>query len=126
MEMISQADRAILRERAEIQRAYAMNERNAKILTLWRKQAAGESAEPTVRLLFSNFTDEVITPRMRCTGEKARQIEYKLLWTLVGRELFDDDTPIQPTYDVGLHMHADPFGLKACQQASLRCNPESW
>ena len=53
-----------------------------------------------MRLLFSNFPHEVITPRQQCQGEAARALEADLLSTLVGRELFDDDTPISPTFGI--------------------------
>lgn len=64
-----------------------------------------------MRLLFSNFCHEVITPRLQCEGRQARRIEASLLNTLVGRELFDDDTPISPTFDMGWQTHVKPFGL---------------
>ena len=80
---------------------------------MWRAQAAGCRESPPVRLLFSNFRHEVITPRLQCEGEQARRIEASLLGTLVGRELFDDDTPISPTFDIGWQTHVNPFGLDA-------------
>ena len=36
-----------------------------------------------------------------------------MLGTLVGRKLFDDDTPISPTFDMGWHVHVYPFGIAA-------------
>ena len=94
METITRQDREILRNLARKQLEYAHSPRNAALLRQWEALAQGRREAPTVRLLFSNFTHEVITPRMQCTGEAARKIEYTLLNTLVGRELFDDDTPI--------------------------------
>jgi hypothetical protein len=112
METISASDRQRLRERAKLQLDYANAPDNEVILEKWRAQAAGRVATPPVRLLFSNFTHEVITPRLQCEGEQARRIEASLLSTLVGRELFDDDTPISPTFDIGWRTHVEPFGLK--------------
>ena len=106
-------DRERLRALAKKQLEYARSEKNAVILGKWEALAAGRRESPTVRLLFSNFPDEVITPRMECEGEEARGIEYGLLSTLVGRELFDDDTPISPTCDVNLSAWAWPFDLHA-------------
>ena len=106
-------DRERLRALAKKQLEYARSEKNAAILGKWEALAAGRRESPTVRLLFSNFPDEVITPRMECEGEEARGIEYGLLSTLVGRELFDDDTPISPTCDVNLSAWAWPFDLRA-------------
>lgn len=111
MDAISVRDREILRERAQLQRDYANAPQNEVILKKWRAQAVGRRETPPVRLLYSNFRHEVINPRLRCEGERARQIEGGLLGTLVGRELFDDDTPISPTFDMGWSTHVRPFGL---------------
>lgn len=112
MEAITRQDREILRNLARKQLEYAHSPRNDTILKQWEALAQGRRETPTVRLLFSNFTHEVITPRMQCTGEAARGIEYALLNTLVGRELFDDDTPISPTYDISWRTWVSPFGAK--------------
>ncbi len=111
MEQISQRDREILREIAARHLEMANSPKNEEILKKWEALAQGRRETPTVRLLFSNFTHEVITPRMRCEGETARKIESGMLWNLVGRELFDDDTPLSPTYDVSWHTWARPFGI---------------
>jgi len=113
VESISTRDRQILRRRAQIQLDYAKSPQNDIILKKWRAQAEGRREAPPVRLLFSNFPHEVITPRLQCAGEPARRIESQLLGTLVGRELFDDDTPISPTFDMGWHVHVQPFGIAA-------------
>ena len=105
-------DREILRRLAAKQLEYATSPRNGEILKQWEALAQGRRETPTVRLLFSNFINEVITPRMECEGEEAREIEYTLLSTLVGRELFDDDTPISPTFDLTWDSWASPFGIK--------------
>ena len=94
---VSPKDRERLRSLARKQLEFAHSEKNAEILKKWEALAAGRRESPTVRLLFSNFPDEVVSPRMECEGDAARSIEWGLLSTLVGRELFDDDTPIAPT-----------------------------
>lgn len=111
VEPITATDRQILRQRAQMQLDYANCPRNEAILKMWRAQAQGRRESPPVRLLFSNFRHEVITPRLQCQGQEARDIEARLLGTLVGRELFDDDTPISPTFDIGWHTYVRPFGL---------------
>lgn len=111
MEIISARDREILRARAKLQLDYANAPENEAILKKWRAQAEGRREAPPIRLLYSNFTHEVITPRLQCEGEQARRIERSLLSTLVGRELFDDDTPISPTFDIGWSAHVEPFGI---------------
>ncbi len=111
-ETISAKDKARLRALANTRLEYAHSERNARILRQWEALGAGRRESPTVRLLYSNFPEEVVAPRMECEGETARSIEQDLLYRLVGRELFDDDTPVSPTYDVVLKAGARPFGLR--------------
>ena len=110
MKTLSLSDREILRKIAQRKVALANSVRNEEILAMWHKQAKGVRDTPTVRLLFSNFRDEVITSRLRCEGEDARKLESELLSTMVGRELFDDDTPISDTFDVNLFAKVMPFG----------------
>ncbi len=110
--MISQKDRERLRYLAQRQLEFANSRENDVILKKWHSLAEGKRETPTVRLLFSNFTDEVITPRMRCEGDEARALEWQLLATLVGRELFCDDTPISPTLDLSWNTWANPFGAQ--------------
>ncbi len=111
MEAISARDREILRRRAQLQRDYASSPENDVILAKWQAQAEGRRESPPVRLLGSNFRHEVVTPRLQCEGQQARGIESALLSALVGRELFDDDTPISPMFNMGWRTHVRPFGL---------------
>lgn len=109
---ISSKDRDILRELAGRKAALASCSRNDEILAMWHKQAKGFRDTPTVRLLFSNFPGEVIDPRIRCEGKEARQLERQLLSSMVGRELFDDDTPISDRFDVNVFLSGSPFGVR--------------
>ena len=126
VESISRRDREILRRRAQTQREYAESPRNEAILQMWEAQAEGRRETPAVRLLFSNFRHEVITPRLQCEGELARRIEADLLGRLVGRELFDDDTPIAPTFDMAWHIHVRPFGLQPMITRPEGPNPQGF
>ena len=113
MEIISSHDREILRGIAYRKRDYAHDAKNEAILKKWHAQEMGIRETPTVRLLFSNFTHEVITPRLQCTSDAARGLEAALLSSLVGRELFDDDTPLTATFDIGQSIWVSPFSLGA-------------
>ena len=113
MQTISPKDREILRELAAHKVSLAHDTRNAEILKMWQNQAKGVRDTPTVRLLFSNFTHEVIGNRLRCEGDDARRLEWSLLSSMVGRDLFNDDTPISDTFDVGLFTHVTPFRSNA-------------
>lgn len=112
MNYFNDKDREILRELAKKQVEYANSKENEIILKKWDALKNGRKETPTVRLLFSNFTHEVITPRLRCEDEYARNIESSLLQTLVGRELFNDDTPITPDFKVFWNTWVNPFGIK--------------
>ncbi len=107
---VTMKDREILRELAARKAALANCVRNDEILEMWNKQAKGIKDTPTVRLLFSNFPREVIDPRMRCEGKEARKLERQLLSSMVGRELFDDDTPISDRFEVNIFVKGSPFG----------------
>ena len=113
MGTITEKDRAILRGLAERKAAYAQDDKNKAILKKWYAQGEGRQDTPTVRFLFSNLIDEIITPRMQCTGTTAREIEKSLLCSTAGRELFDDDTPTSPTFDINWNTWVNPFGTEA-------------
>ena len=110
MEKVSAKDREILREIAARKAGYAHSARNDEILKMWKKQAKGVRDTPTVRLLFGNFPNEVVGARLRCEGSDARRLESQLLAVLVGRDLFDDDTPISDRFEVPLFSNINPFG----------------
>ena len=120
MNTVSAQDRNRLRNLAAKQAEYANSDQNREILKKWQALKEGRREMPTVRLLFSNFPDEVIEPRLQCVGEEAREIERSLLSTLVGRELFDDDTPISATYDISWKTYVSPFGIKPQRSKSTK------
>jgi len=111
MERIHKKDRLRLRALAQKQLECAHSKQNEIILNKWYALAQGRRETPTVRLLFSNFHDEVIDSRLECESDEARWLERRLLCTMVGRELFDDDTPISPTFDMCWNTWANPFGI---------------
>ena len=115
MERISQKERERLRALARKQLEFAHSPRNDQILRQYEALGQGRREDPTVRLLFSNFMREVVYNRMECTHPEARRMECQLLTTMVGRELFDDDTPISPTFDVSWDTWVNPFGTEPRQ-----------
>ncbi len=110
MDMISKKDRERLRELAKRHLELANSEENEKILKKWKCIEEGKIGEPTVRFLVSNFTNETITPRMKCEGKKARELEFSLLFQSAGRELFNDDTPLTGEFLVRQNTWVKPFG----------------
>lgn len=113
MNTISKRDNEILRDIAKHQLELANSKENETILKKWKMMEDGKVGEPTVRFLVSNFTNETITPRLRCEGEQARRVEFNLLATTAGRDLFGDDTPITGEFLVYPSTYASPFGLSS-------------
>lgn len=126
MQPVSQKDREVLRGIARRKLELANSPENEIIRKKWQALASLRRETPTVRLLFSNFTNEVITPRMQCEGREARVLEFSLLWSLVGRELFDDDTPLSPVYEMSWNTWADPFGIKPHLIPASGPNPKGY
>ena len=126
MQPVSQKDREVLRGIARRKLELANSPENEIIRKKWQALASLRRETPTVRLLFSNFTNEVITPRMQCEGREARALEFSLLWSLVGRELFDDDTPLSPVYEMSWNTWADPFGIKPHLIPASGPNPKGY
>lgn len=95
--MISKKDKEILRELAkkklEIAHAPAMEQ----IMKKWTALGERKCIDPPIRLCFSGFYNEIITPQLQCEGVEARSIEAGLYASIAGRELFNDDTPV-PDY----------------------------
>ncbi len=108
---VSAKDRERLRLLANRQMEFACCAENDNILKKWQAQAEKHRDTPTVRLLFSNFPNEVVYNRLECEGETARRIEETFLSSLVGRELFCDDTPIADYFSINQKVTINPFGL---------------
>lgn len=112
MHSIPESDRRVLRNLAKRKLELAHSEDNVRILQQWKALEEGRREEPTVRLLFGNFCDEVISSRMQCTSEEGRSLEWQLLCAMVGRELFGDDTPISPTFEMYWNTWCEPFATR--------------
>ena len=112
METISAADRAILRELAAKQRQYAESPAMKQLEADWFKLNTFRGGRPLVQLELWTFGDEVITPRMRCTGDTARSIENRLLRGYLNHELFADDCLVQPYFPVQWSSYFIPFGVE--------------
>ncbi len=111
MANISQKDRELVRDLAKKQLELANSDKNQAILKKWHALGQGKREAPTVRFLFSNFPNEVISPLIQCESELGRSLEYSLRWHTGGQTIFDDDTPIAPYYAVGWHTWASPFNI---------------
>ncbi|HZJ58487.1 MAG TPA: hypothetical protein VFD89_09680 [Clostridia bacterium] len=113
MNTISKKDREILRELAKHLLGLANSKENEEVLNKWKLIERGEIGEPTVRFLVSNFTNETITSRLKCEGENARDLEFGLLISSAGRELFNDDTPLTGEFLIHQNLWVTPFNTPA-------------
>lgn len=108
---ISAEDRKILRETAKKQMDFACQERNKILKEKWYLHNALRGETPMVVLESWGFNDEVITPRLKCTGEFARKTEFELYQNFVNQELFDDDRVTPDCFEMGYHTEFKLYDL---------------
>ena len=108
---ISAEDRKILRETAKKQMDFACQERNKILKEKWYLPNALRGETPMVVLESWGFNDEVITPRLKCTGEFARKTEFELYQNFVNQELFDDDRVTPDRFEMGYHTEFKLYDL---------------
>lgn len=107
---ISSTDRLILRELAQKQFEYSqlpiMKQREKE----WIKHNNFEGIKPMLHLELGTFASEVIPQRLRCEGELARNIEWRLYSNFLNYELFDDDKLVPDHFGVGYGTYFTLFG----------------
>ena len=113
MSLLSAKEREILRQLAYKKQTMATSPENNEILKKWFAQSTGQKYAPIVGLMASNFMGEVVAPRLQCESDTARSLEWSLLASMAGRELFGDDTPLYPEFLVDTGASVDPFGVKS-------------
>ena len=72
---ISREDQKILRELAKKQLEYANMPENVKRREEWYLHNDLKGERPMIHLEMATFEQEILTDRMRCGGEFARQVE---------------------------------------------------
>lgn len=108
---ISSADKLILREVAKKHKELAAQERNAVLKERWYRHNALQGEIPMVVLESWGFNNEVITPRLKCTGDFARKVEFDLYQDFVGQELFDDDRVTPDCFEMNYDTEFKLYGL---------------
>jgi len=98
--MVNQQDRIILRELAKRQLEYANSQINLDIISEWQRHAARKPGRPMVHIEIDTFQQEIIEPRLRCTGETARKLEYIIYHAFTNQEFFGDDKPVAPYFPI--------------------------
>ncbi len=97
---ISISDKEILREVARKQLELAGQERNAKLRKEWTAHNELLGERPMIHLEAWTFKEEVIEPRLKCTGVFARDIERHMYSMFTNQELFDDDRVTPDHYEL--------------------------
>ncbi len=90
---------------------FACQERNKILKEKWYLHNALRGETPMVVLESWGFNDEVITPRLKCTGEFARKTEFELYQNFVNQELFDDDRVTPDRFEMGYHTEFKLYDL---------------
>lgn len=109
---MQQSDKAILRELARKQLEIANSPGNLETVAQWRRHAARRPGRPMVHIEIDTFQQEIIAPMLRCQDPDARSLEYRLYHAFTNRELFGDDKPVAPYFQVGWQGYFRLFGYE--------------
>jgi len=113
MDIISKADREILRDLAKKQVEMAHTPKMDALWADWRKHGAFEkNSRPMIRIETWTFGDDIIPPMLRCETEAGRQLEWQLISNTINHEHFGDDNLVFDYIPVACHLHFLPFGIK--------------
>ena len=106
------SDREILRELAKKQMEIANSQKNLDIVSQWYRHSARKPGRPMVHIEIDTFKEEAIEPKMRCISPQARELEYKLLHSFSNQELFGDDKPVPPYFQIEWKSWFNLFGFE--------------
>lgn len=98
--VISADDRNILRDLAKKQYELSQSEDNQKRIGEWYAHNDLKGERPMIHLELGTFSQEVIAPLLRCTGDHARGIEWQLYNNFANQLFFDDDRVTPDYYSV--------------------------
>ena len=110
--IISENDKAILRETAKKQREFANMDSNKEKIKLWYKHNSLMGERPLIHLEMWTFAHEILPGRLKCEGEFARWVETQLYCNFLNQELFDDDRVTPDYFPLNYDTHFELFGIK--------------
>ena len=110
--LVSQSDRAILREVARRQLELANTDSNKARIREWYKHNALQGEKPMIHLEMATFEQEILPQRMKCEGAFARQIEHALYSNFLNQELFDNDRVTPDYYPLNYDTYFELFGIQ--------------
>ncbi len=109
---ISQKDKEILREVAKRQLELAKQERNEIKKKEWTAHNELMGERPMIHLEAWTFKEEIILPRLKCSGTFAKEVETMMYSMLSNQELFDDDRVTPDHYEMEYITEFELFGVK--------------
>lgn len=98
--IISEEDRAILREVAKKQSELAAQEKNIRRREEWYRHNSLQGEKPLIHLEMWTFSQEILPQRLKCRGGFAREVETQLYCNFLNQELFDDDRVTPDCYEL--------------------------
>lgn len=110
--MVTEHDRAILRNLATKQLDYANSDRNVETIKEWKRHRQFKFGRPMVHIELGTFAPEVLNPLMKCETELGRQIEESLYRNFITYEQFGDDQPVVDYYPIKWKTYFELFDLK--------------
>ncbi|MGI5893834.1 MAG: hypothetical protein ACOX6P_04490 [Candidatus Merdivicinus sp.] len=115
---ITEKDRRILRDLAKHQYEISQSEEMQQLRKLWTDHNDCKPSRPVLTVELWTFADDVIPSLLRCEGEDARQIEWRLHSNLVNHEIFRDDTVVPDYWGVGCKTWFVPYGIPVRKELS--------
>lgn len=109
---ISSEDRLILRDLAKKQYELSQKQENLVRIQEWYAHNDLKGKRPMIHLELGTFSQEVIPPLLRCTGEEARRIEVQLYNNFANQEFFDDDRVTPDYFPISYDTQFILFNLK--------------
>ena len=110
-------DRDRLRALAARQKELSDLDSMKRLRNDWERHGRFEKGtRPMVRIELGTFAQDVLPPLIHCEGERARQIERRLLEATVNWEVFGDDTLVPDHYSIHRRAGMLPFGLEVLRE----------
>lgn len=125
--MISQSDRAILRDLARQVAELAARPVESEKKQLWRRHNALQETRPLIFCDPENGWNEIITPAdLKCSDELARNWEWPLRKEIFWAERMRDDRVTRPFFDIGYTCKETDWGLSATRIGGDRGGSYRW
>jgi hypothetical protein len=121
-DVISAADRDILRRAAEEKMAVAADPVNLERRAAWLALDAGTAGRPMLLAEWGGVDDPEkpgdCSGELRCSGEQARGIEWQLRHDVRRFRHLQDDHVVEPWFDLNWHVSTSDYGVQKTTHAA--------